>query len=146
MSKVSDEFHKFYHGHHDEIAKTHATMKDHFEEGTPEHTHHKDKHATHVAARNYHKRMLEKTAGDEMNKAAGDSVPAYLEDAVKAVFLKMFGNVLQPTAVSAVAPNRPGITAVPRGGQPEIPAKPNVDPRFEHLTKIDDREDPPSVM
>ena len=79
MSKVSDEFHKFYHGHHDEIAKTHATMKDHFEEGTPEHTHHKDKHATHVAARNYHKRMLEKTAGDEMNKAAGDSVPAYLE-------------------------------------------------------------------
>jgi len=157
MSKVS-HFHKTYHTHNEQKAQIHADhaeahkiMLDHHEEGTPGHNHHKTKHslhkreeAVHAALAAYHEGEMKKTAAGELNKADG-SAPG-LEDAVRAVFLKMFGNALVPTAVSAVTPNRPGITAVPRAGQQPIPAVPNVEPAFAKLVSVDDREEQPGVM
>jgi hypothetical protein len=139
MSKVSDQFHKLYHTHHDRIAMTHATMMGHHEEGTPEHTHHKIKHESHVAMRDFHKACMEKATTDEMNKV-DSTVPASLEDAVRVVFLKMFGNTLVPTNVSGVAPTRPGVTAVPRAGEKPVPVTPNVPLEFAKLVAVD--EDP----
>ncbi len=157
MSKVS-HFHKTYHTHNEQKAQIHAdhaeahrTMMDHHEEGTPGHNHHKTKHslhkreeAVHAALAAYHEGEMKKTAADELNKADG-SAPAYLEDAVRAVFLKMFGNTLQPTAVSAVTPDNPRIRAVPRNGQQPIPAAPNVEPQFAKLVSVDN-EEAPGVM
>jgi hypothetical protein len=47
-------------------------------------------------------------------------------------------NKLIPTGVSAIAPDRPKITPVPRLGQPAIPAAANVDPVFAKLFEVDD--------
>jgi hypothetical protein len=86
----------------------------------------------------------EKTATDAMNKATNGTAPSALETAVRAAFLKMFGNTLQPSAVSGVAPTPPGLTAVPRTGAPQIPVAPNVPPEFAKLFS-DDAEAPGMV-
>jgi hypothetical protein len=82
----------------------------------------------------------EKAAGDAMNKAASGVAPTALEEAVRRTFLKMYGNTLMPTAVSAVAPNRPGLTAVPRFGAPS-PAVPDVPLEFQKLVSVDDNDE-----
>jgi hypothetical protein len=128
MSKVSELFHKTYHGHHAEKTQIHAdhaeahkAMMATLEKGSAEHDYHKTKHELHKATseshatlRDYHKGCMEKAAADEMNK-------------------------VQPTGISAVTPTR--VTAVPRNGQP-VPAKVNVDPEFQKMFQAEDeRED-----
>src|SRR5258708_32864415 len=151
MSKVSEQFHKKYHAHHQEKAEIHAehaeahkSMMDHHDDG-PEPAFHKRKHELHKAAsethatlRDYHKASMEKAASDEMHKGADGSVPASLETYIRATIMKMFGDSLVPTNVSAVAPNRPGIAAVPRAGQQPIPERPNVPEQLPHLAKAAD--------
>jgi hypothetical protein len=155
MSKVSDQFHKVYHTHHDKKATVHAghaaahkAMMDDHEEGTPEHTYHKTKHALHKAAheshvvvRDYHKACMEKAAGDEMNKS-DSPVPASLESHVRAILVKMLGDTLVPTAVSAVAPSRPGIIAVPRAGEQPVPARLNVPEQFQKMVEVEHTDEP----
>ena len=151
MSKMSDTFHKNYHSHHTKKAEIHAghaeahkAMLDHHEAGTPEHGYHKNKaelhqatHETHAKLADYHSKCM-KAAGDELNKGDG-ALPASFDAAVQAAVLKMFGNVLEPSRISGVAPPRPGITMVPRPGQkePEVPA---VDEQFRKLVSVDNDE------
>jgi hypothetical protein len=54
--------------------------------------------------------------------------------------MKTVGDMVQPMGISAVAPTPPGITAVPRAGQPQLPAKPNVPVQFAKLVSVDDRD------
>jgi hypothetical protein len=131
MSKISDEFHKMYHGHHAEKTRIHA---DHaevhrdrmatLEKGSSEHVYHERKNALHKATSEshatlaeYHKGCMEKAVGDEMNK-------------------------VQPTQIFGVTPTR--VTAVPRHGQPApgSAAKPDVPIEFQKLFQAEDeRED-----
>lgn len=83
-----------------------------------------------------------KQAADELDKLAG-TCAAHAEhhrDAAakcnKAAVDEL--NKLVPTDISAVAPDRPGIRSVPRPGQPELPAKPNVDEQFRKLVSVED--------
>src|SRR6266436_4604329 len=115
MSKVS-EFHKASYDHHDERATSHAVMMGHEDEGSPRHAFHKSGHESHTAMRNFHKICMEKATVDSMNKAAEGSVPASMEAYVRSILVKMLGDTLMPTAVSGIAPTRPGIIAVPRDG------------------------------
>jgi hypothetical protein len=136
MSKVKvNEFHKVTHEQHHKLAASHKTMMDEHEEGTPAHLHHKTAHEAHSAISEFHKACMEKSVGDDMNKG---TVPASLESAVQAVFLKMFGNAVMPTNVSAVAPpNR----AVPRPGMQPVPERPNVPEQFAKLVAVDESEE-----
>jgi hypothetical protein len=141
MSKVKvNEFHKVHHEQHHKLAASHATMMAEHEAGTADHTHHKAAHEAHSAISAFHKTCMEKTASDEMNKV--DTVPASLESAVQQIFLKMFGNAVMPTNVSVVAPNR----LVPRGGQPAVPAAPNVPEQFAKLVAVDESEEQDSRL
>jgi hypothetical protein len=45
---------------------------------------------------------------------------------------------LTPTSISGIAPERPGLRAIPRIGQREIPTRLPVDTQFEKLFAIDD--------
>jgi hypothetical protein len=47
-------------------------------------------------------------------------------------------NKIVPTNIHMVIPDASGIRAVPRGGQPMIPARANVPIEFSHLVKIED--------
>jgi hypothetical protein len=138
MSKVS-EFHKVYHAEHEKLATSHAVEMSHYPEGSHQHEHHKTKHESHTRLRDYHHKEMNKAVADEMNKV--DTVPTALEDVVRATFLKMFGNTLVPTAVSAVAPTAPGIRAVPRGGERPVPVTPNVPLEFAKLVAVDEEQD-----
>ena len=48
--------------------------------------------------------------------------------------------VVLPAGISKVAPSPPGVTAVPRAGQPTVPAKANVPPQFAKLVEMPDDE------
>jgi hypothetical protein len=85
-----------------------------------------------AAGATYHKAAMEecsKATGDEFSKGASD-------DLVKRI--AALENTVIPTNVHAVIPNRPGITAVPRAGQREIPARPEVPIQFEHLVRVEE--------
>lgn len=69
--------------------------------------------------------VLERYALEHIQKLLGDKI----------------GDKLVPTNVSALAPNRPGLTMVPRGGQPAVPEKPNVPLEFEKLVRVDEDEE-----
>jgi len=116
MSKVS-EFHKVYHGEHDKMATVHATMMGHHEEGSRDHAFHKAKFESHTRLRDYHKDAMAKALTDELNK----------------------GDRVEPTNISAVTPNRPAVTMVPRPGE-RIPEAPPVDQRFADLVKVEEIE------
>jgi hypothetical protein len=47
-------------------------------------------------------------------------------------------NRIEPTRISAVTPNAPGVRAVLRHGAPELPARPNVPLAFEHLVRVEE--------
>jgi hypothetical protein len=146
MSKVSDQFHKVYSEHHTEKARihlahatVHTSAMEHHDEG-PEHEYHKKKHElhkataeTHATLAAYHAKMM-KASADELGKADG-AVPASLENAIRKVFLEMFGNSIVPSNVSSVY--KPGV-AVPRHGSPDLPTKPNVPEIFEKLVAVED--------
>ena len=147
MSK-NEEFHKASYAHHDERATSHAMMMGHHDEGSPEHSFHKSGHASHTTMRDFHKCAMEKASADELNKSA-DAVPLTIsEDQVRAVFLKLFGNMVQPTNVRAVIPTNPehdriGVMAVPRVGQRTIAAASAATPvplEFAKLFEVEDGE------
>ena len=52
------------------------------------------------------------------------------------------GNTLRPTEVRTVIPSAPGYMMVPRHGQQQAPAKPNVDSQFSKLVSVGDVDDP----
>jgi len=78
-----------------------------------------------------------KAATDAMAKVADGLAPSVLESAVRETFLKMFGDVVMPSRISAVAPNR----LVPRAGEKPIPAAPNVDPQFAKLISVENEQE-----
>jgi hypothetical protein len=88
-----------------------------------------DMHKAHAA---HHSSMMEAYAktveSDDLNKL--------LEKISEKI-----GDRLVPTQVSAVLPNRPGVTLVPRGGQQPVPVKPNVPLEFEKLVMVDEDEE-----
>lgn len=146
------DFHKTYYAHHEQKAQIHAghaeahkSMMDVHEKGTPEHAYHETKHGLHKKANEshatvaaYHKACMEKAAGDELNKVADGLTPAVLENALRGMFLKMFGDVVVPSRISAIAPPR----MIPRAGAPTNPEAPPVAPEFQKLFSTGDREEP----
>jgi hypothetical protein len=80
----------------------------------------------------YHKSAMmecEKSMDAEFTKAA----PADFEKRLT----HLEGQIV-PTRVSAVIPDRPGVRAVPRAGQPAFSEKPNVPVQFEKLVAIEE--------
>jgi hypothetical protein len=67
-------------------------------------------------------------------------VQQYLRDTIMKMVGEAIGNTVVPTGVSAVAPNQPGVTVVPRAGQRPLPEKPNVDVQFSKLVQVDEEE------
>jgi hypothetical protein len=104
--------------HHRAMSKCHKAAIGKAEAGNPDREFHK------VAA----------AAHDQ----AADAHDAMCEDCAKAVADDLNKTMPWPTGLSAVAPNAPGIRAVPRGGQPQIPARPNVPIEFSDLIKIEE--------
>ena len=70
----------------------------------------------------------DKVAGDELNKSASDLIKR----------LEVLENTVVPTRVSAVAPNAPGLTAVPRAGQRPVGDRPVVPVQFAKLVEIEE--------
>ncbi len=69
-------------------------------------------------------------------------VKQFMRETIMKMVGEAIGNTIVPTAVSGVAPAAPGITAVPRGGQPPAPpAKPNVPLQFQKLVQVDEDEE-----
>jgi hypothetical protein len=129
---------------HKDMAAHHETLAAHFkkavdDEGTAAHKahaalaecHHDCAMKDSGLASWHHNTMeeCEKAQAAAMTKAAESVPPSALEDAVRATFIKIFGDTVIPTRVSAVAPPRTGVVAVIRPGMPEIKAAP-VDERF----------------
>lgn len=69
-----------------------------------------------------------------------DEVKQFMRETIMKMVGEAIGNTIVPTGVSAVAPNAPGVRAVPRAGQQPIPVKPNVPDNFQKLVAIDDEE------
>lgn len=80
----------------------------------------------------YHKSAMmecEKSMDVEFSKAASPDMEKRLS---------ALENTIVPSRVSAIAPNAPGIRAVPRAGQQPIPERPNVPIQFEKLVAIEE--------
>jgi hypothetical protein len=80
----------------------------------------------------YHKDAMaecSKVTDSEFTKGASD-------DFIKR--LEKLENTIVPSRVSAITPTAPGIRAVPRAGQREIPARPEVPIQFEHLVRVEE--------
>lgn len=117
--------------HHRTMSKCHGDAMGKAVAGNPEHEFHKGARAAHDAAADAHDQMCQecmKVTGDELNKNTADLVKR----------LEHLENTIQPTRVSAVAPNAPGVRAVPRAGQQPIPDRPNVPIQFEKLVAIEE--------
>ena len=72
-------------------------------------------------------------------------VKQFMRETIMKMVGEAIGNTIVPTGVSAVTPTHPGITAVPRNGQPApapvaIPAEPNVPLEFKKLFSVEDGE------
>jgi hypothetical protein len=79
------------------------------------------------------------------HQKALDYHTAKMEECSKAIISDM--NKVQPTLVSAVAPDAPGIKAVPRAGQRPIEeAKPQVEAQFAKLVAVDEDENDPARL
>ena len=128
------EFHKLSHAHHEQRISAHKAAMDAEEKGSARHAFHKASIAHHEPLRDFHKNAMEKAASGEMNKSP--DISATVENAVAAYFGKI-GATLIPTLVSAVTPNRPGITAVPRAGAQAIQERPNVPEEFLKLAEVE---------
>ena len=79
----------------------------------------------------YHKEAMaecEKIAADDLNKSSSDLIKR----------LEHLEGQIVPTRVSAIAPNAPGIRAVPRAGAPNAPARPEVPLQFAKLVEIEE--------
>jgi hypothetical protein len=142
------ESHEDASAHHNERAAGHGARLGQHKEGTPEHEFHKAAHESHLEARDAHDAKAEKcskaisdcekTAKAELAKVTEGVAPSVLEDAVRATFLKMFGDTVIPSRVSAIAPDF-GIRAVPRAGSKAMEA-PVVEPQFQKLFSAENEE------
>jgi hypothetical protein len=122
--RVSEDLAKFHQAastHHRSMSKLHGDAMGKAVDGNPEHQFHKGAAAAHSAAADSHDEMCQ-----ACHKATADSL-----------------NKMVPTQVSAVTPTPPGVRAVPRFGQREVPEKANVDPQFAKLVAVD--EDDPNM-
>jgi hypothetical protein len=91
-----------------------------------------------------HFKEAEKSAApDGLSKLARDpGMQAYIKRLVD----EAVGNTAVPSLVSGVVPTKPGVTAVPRGGQPAIPEPPNVPSEFAKLVSVDDDAETPRMV
>src|SRR5579862_6672240 len=124
MSKVSEHLvglHKTESSYHRSAAKYHGEAMGKAVAGNPEHAFHKSAVAAHEQAADQHDQMCE-----ECQKVIASDLQK-----------------LQPTLVSAVAPDAPGVRAVPRAGQRPIEeaTKPQVEAQFAKLVAVDEDAD-----
>jgi hypothetical protein len=102
--------------------------------------------ATHHA---FHKSMVEnpddaeahhKTAMEACAKDMADCEKAAIADTLEKV-RERDNAVVEIPGLSRVAPNAPGVVAVPRAGQPAVPSRPNVPLAFQKLVQTPDEEE-----
>lgn len=132
--RAAAEFHRTMSKCHDG-AVSKATKDD------PQHTFHKSAKEAHDAAAadqdsraEYHDQMGEKC--EQAKKVAGDQdLSKGSSDLLKR--LEILEGTIIPTKISAVTPNAPGVTAVPRAGMRSLGEKPNVPTAFEKLVAIE---------
>lgn len=115
------------HGHHLRMAKIHRDGADP-DRLAAEH----ETHAAHLA------KMAECSKADAggLEKRLPD--PDQLQKMVDQAVAKALADVVRPTEVRTVIPNSFGVTMVPRAGQRQEPAKPNVDASFTKLFSVED--------
>jgi len=136
------------------------TMKEHLAGlHKSEAAHHLTKAAHHAAVGEHYRKLADKLGKTEVSEATKDTggileALAGLHEKLSSEHTAMAAHhheqmeecskaadadltKLVPTSVSAVAPNRPGITAVPRAGMP-VPEKVNVPEQFAHLASVED--------
>jgi hypothetical protein len=136
--------HARHQEHHELKAKIHKKMAGHFEtlgkhfQKTTATEAERDAAATLAALSSEHESLWQEHS----------DLAAYHQEQLKACEKAADSdlNKLVPTSVSAVAPNRPGLTMVPRAGEQPVPARPAVPEQFAHLVKVEDGEDAPGVM
>lgn len=144
MGKIADHLktvHEHLVGHHSELAKSYHELSS---LGKAAKSKMRDEEivsdkitqclgkiaATHQATAQFHKDMMgesSKVTGDELSKNGSDLVKR----------LEILESTIIPTKVSAITPNAPGVTAVPRAGQRAFSEKPNVPVAFEKLVAIE---------
>jgi hypothetical protein len=104
-----------------------------------------DAHHGRMAALHQHKATTHeqyaadlREAAEKCKKAADDELGKNTGDVIRR--LDALENAVVPTRISAVTPNAPGVTAVPRAGGRPMPTqeKPNVPIQFEKLVSIEE--------
>jgi hypothetical protein len=141
---------KFFEGqaeHHEVMKKAHRAALAAAGEGTSLEVFHKaamEQHASRSAACADCADDCAKSEKANLAKVADSVALAVNEDQIRAVFLKMFGNTLMPTNVSAVTP-------IARAGQPPTtPAAAAVVEKipleFRKLVSVEDGQDAPGVV
>jgi hypothetical protein len=116
---MAEEVHRAEGAHQLKLSETHHKAMETEPKGSARYEFHKTSMELHAGHAEHHLQQAEactKAADGDLDKAAW------------------------PLGLSGVAPERPGVRAVPRYGQPETA---NVDPRFAELVKSsDDRDNP----
>jgi hypothetical protein len=130
------DMHKRHQQHHELKATVHKTMATHFKKLAGHFTKtevteaEKDAHGTLEALSNEHDTLWQEHS----------DLAEYHEQQMEACSKAMDSdlNKLIPTQVSGVTPERP--RAIPRHGQPAVPAAPNVPLEFMKLVTVDEQE------
>jgi hypothetical protein len=123
MNKKLSDFAKDLGAHFAAVSSAHADLADTCEADSPAQQAHQS-----IAA----------SCGDMADKC--QQVLKTLATEFEKTFERDYSQAV-PTNVSAVAPNAPGIVAVPRpGAPPAASVKPNVAPEFQKVFSIDDEE------
>ena len=129
---------KIVAGHLADDQAFHKGMLERHEEDTPEHAFHKS--AVEAAAEKM--ALCEKSeVAESLAKRThvGDGDLNKMEPYIRETMIReTIGNMVVPTNVSGVTPNRPDITAVPRNGQPAVPTAPNVPLEFQKVFSVED--------
>jgi hypothetical protein len=112
------------------LMKAHQTIAEHHRAMSKCHGDAMGKSVAGDAMHNFHK------AAAAVHDQAAEQHDAMCQECEKAIASDM--NKVVPTNVSAVVPTYPGVTAVPRAGQREIPEKANVDPQFAKIVVVDE--------
>jgi hypothetical protein len=126
---------------HRTFSKCHDAAMQKTTKDDPQHAFHKSAKEAHDAAAtdqdqraDYHDAMGEKC--EQAKKIAGDQdLSKGSSDILRR--LELIEGTIIPTKVSAVVPNAPGVTAVPRAGQRQVNGKANVPIAFEKMVAIE---------
>jgi hypothetical protein len=121
LQNTAQKFLKGQHAFHTAMAKAHETSAEDFQKESSEHIHHTAAAAAHTAAA---ENCAECMA--EYSKVAWSD------------FFKSERGSPEPSPISAVTPNAPGVTAVPRAGQRPFTEKPVVPTQFAKLVEIEE--------